>query len=143
MKVSIEDIKKSLVADRDTFIPALYYISRILNKNIIFSALKPTESANIFLSDDEEGHLHIVQDASDAFTVEEKTESYKSAILEMHKEVLQDKEKLKKMTVTNLRTVANELGVNTYKTDPQTNKKTLLLKEPLVEALYQVLHDTQ
>jgi hypothetical protein len=142
LKVSVEDIKKSLSADRDTFIPALYYISHILNKNIIFSALKPKESANIFLSDDEEGHLRIVQDP-ESFTVEEKTESYKNAIMEMHKEVLQDKEKLKKMTVTNLRTLANELGVNTYKTDPETNKKTLLLKEPLVEALYQVLHNTQ
>lgn len=138
-KISVADIKNALTSDRTSYIPALYYVSRLLNKNIIFKSELPKESINICINDEATDYLQIFQDETNSFTIEEKSESYKDAIISMYKNLLQDKEKLKKMTVANLRSLANELGVNTYKVDTESNKKTLLLKEGLVETLHQVI----
>jgi hypothetical protein len=56
-KISMADIKNALTSDRTSYIPALYYVSRLLNKNIIFKSELPKESINICINDEATDYL--------------------------------------------------------------------------------------
>jgi hypothetical protein len=158
-KISLDDVRDSLRVDRDSLYPLLYYASHLLKSNIVFVQTHDTEkdpapkthvveydsSVNtyIYMTDELEGSDVQFAEDRDGFK-----ELYDSTFQTKISNI--DIQKLKKMLVKDLKTLAIELKVDLSKTIETTNpetgitttKKSPLLKEELVEKISTLINSS-
>ena len=144
-KFSLEDVKSSLLSNREDVRPLLYYASRLLMKNIVY---KSNNSQNLLIPYDDATVSYVLFDMTDR--ADPKFEDLTTGFDEVKRGEFDAKvrnievEKLKKMLVKDLKQLATELGIDTSKQviDPNTgkSKKTQLLKEEMIEKISDVIN---
>lgn len=164
-KISIDDVRDSLRVDRDSLYPLLYYASHLLKSNIIFKQTKDTEKdkapkthvveydpevdSYIYMTDmmvqvdGGKEEPQFAEEKADGFAAQ-RDNTYQSKIANI------DVQKLKKMTVKDLKTLALELKVELVKTVEtthpdtgiKTTKKAALLKDELVEKISTLINSS-
>jgi hypothetical protein len=160
-KLSLDDVRDSLRVDRDTLYPLLYYASHLLKSNIVFEQTKDTEKdkapkTHVLEYDPEvDSYIYmtdLLKKAEEGGNGKEEpqfAEEKESGFKEVRDSTYNNKianidvQKLKKMSVKDLKTLALELKIDLVKTvetvNPdtgiKTTKKAALLKEELVEKI--------
>jgi hypothetical protein len=129
------DVLKSeiLSNDRTQYDMIGSYLSKLFKRNIIISRTGSVKQTFINV-DTDDGYLEI---GDTSFIIKET--GFKDAAIALVKQRfnIENKEKLKKLLVKDLKTIAGDLNIPTYKTID--NKKISLLKEELVEKISSVI----
>jgi hypothetical protein len=129
------DVLKSeiLSNDRTQYDTIGSYLSKLFKRNIIISKTGSVKQTFINV-DTDDGYLEI---GDRSFIIKET--GFKDATIALVKQRfnIENKEKLKKLLVKDLKTIAGDLNIPTYKTID--NKKISLLKEELVEKISSVI----
>ena len=150
-KMSLDDVRDSLRVDRDNLYPLVYYAGHFLKSNVIFVQKEKTHvmeydsgvDSYIFMTDEFDSEPQFAEERLEGFK-EYRDRTYKQKIADI------DVQKLKKMTVKDLKTLAIELKIDIVKivetvnqdTGIKTSKKAPLLKEELVEKISTLINSS-